>query len=104
MPLKAGVDRARFERDVRGVLEPFADLVAWDEDERAWSLYLDKKHIARIASWGVAAVGGAADATERRDGGRQRLILIGGFDLTLGEGTPSALMRANRAWIAGLKP
>lgn len=102
LPLSAGVDRARFEGDVRGVLAPFADLVAWDEDERAWSIYLDKGHIARIATWGLAEVGGEAASRNPRAGHPPRLVLIGGFDLTLGEGAPSALLRANRAWIAGV--
>src|SRR5690606_23763806 len=35
IPLVAGVDRGRFERDVSQVLAGFDDLVAWDEQERA---------------------------------------------------------------------
>jgi hypothetical protein len=99
MPLKAGVERARFERDVQDVLSGFGDLVVWDEQERAWSVYLEENRIVRVATWGVAEVGETTEEAAEQRRRKPRLVLVGGFDLTLGEGTPSALLRANRGWI-----
>lgn len=100
IPVKTGVNRSRLERDIHDVLSGFADVVAWDEQERAWSLYLDEARVLRVATWGLAEI--SADDDDAPAAGPGRLVLVGGFDLTLGEGAPSALLRANRAWIGGL--